>query len=76
MSSSGMMAAAPTAKAATLIAQKSSTVNLPQTATRADEQIIRGLTMLLLALTAASGLAVWRRRLKGLITAGAKRNGL
>jgi Ca-activated chloride channel family protein len=71
-----MMAAAPTAQAATLVAQKSSTVNLPQTATRADEQILRGLTMLLLALTAASGLAVWRRRLKGLITAGAKRNGL
>ncbi|MDR9781920.1 marine proteobacterial sortase target protein [Rhizobium redzepovicii] len=71
-----MMAAAPTAKAATLIAQKSSTVNLPQTATRADEQIIRGLTMLLLALTAASGLAVWRRRIKRLIAVGAKPNGL
>ncbi|MGO8034666.1 marine proteobacterial sortase target protein [Rhizobium leguminosarum] len=71
-----MMAAAPTAKAATMIAQKSSTVNLPQTATRADEQIIRGLTMLLLALTAASGLAVRRRRLKRIITVGAKRDGL
>ncbi|MGO6947075.1 marine proteobacterial sortase target protein [Rhizobium johnstonii] len=71
-----MMAAAPTAKAATMIAQKSSIVNLPQTATRADEQIIRGLTMLLLALTAASGLAVWRRRLKRIIAVGAKRNGL
>jgi Ca-activated chloride channel family protein len=73
---SNMMAAAPTAKAATMIAQKSTTVNLPQTATRADEKIIRGLTMLLLALTAASGLAVWRRRLKGIIAVGAKRNGL
>ncbi|MBY4606113.1 marine proteobacterial sortase target protein [Rhizobium sp. 9T] len=71
-----MMAAAPTAKAATLIAQKSSTVNLPQTATKADEQIMRGLTMLLLALTAASGLAIWRRRIKGLVTAGANRDGL
>jgi Ca-activated chloride channel family protein len=71
-----MMAAAPTAKAATMIAQKSTTVNLPQTATRADEQIIRGLTMLLVALTAASGLAVWRRRLKGIIAVGVKRNGL
>ncbi|AGS22796.1 marine proteobacterial sortase target protein [Rhizobium etli] len=70
-----LMAAAPTAKAATLIAQKSSTVNLPQTATRADEQIMRGLTMLLLALAAASGLAIWRRRLKGLVSAGAKRDG-
>ncbi|EJC80472.1 marine proteobacterial sortase target protein [Rhizobium leguminosarum bv. trifolii WSM2297] len=71
-----MMAAAPTAKAATLIAQRSSTVNLPQTATRADEQIIRGLTMLLLALMAASGLAVWRRRIKRMIALGAKPNGL
>jgi Ca-activated chloride channel family protein len=70
------MAAAPTAKAATMIAQKSATVNLPQTATPADEQIIRGLTMLLVALTAASGLAVWRRRLKGIIAVGVKRNGL
>ncbi|OWO96220.1 marine proteobacterial sortase target protein [Rhizobium esperanzae] len=70
-----LMAAAPTAKAATLIAQKSSTVNLPQTATRADEQIMRGLTMLLLALAAASGLAIWRRRFKGLVSAGAKRDG-
>ncbi|OWV70118.1 marine proteobacterial sortase target protein [Rhizobium sp. R634] len=70
-----MMAAAPTAKAATLIAQKSATVNLPQTATRADEQIMRGLTMLLLALAAASGLAIWRRRIKGLVTIGATRDG-
>ncbi|MBY3594697.1 marine proteobacterial sortase target protein [Rhizobium bangladeshense] len=70
-----LMAAAPTARAATLIAQKSSTVNLPQTATRADEQIMRGLTMLLLALAAASGLAIWRRRLKKLVTVGAKRDG-
>jgi Ca-activated chloride channel family protein len=67
------MAAAPTPKAASLIAQKSASVKLPQTATRADEQIVRGLTMLLLALTAASGFAVWRRRF---VTAGAKRNGL
>ncbi|OHV23536.1 marine proteobacterial sortase target protein [Rhizobium sp. RMa-01] len=71
-----MMAAAPTAKAATMIAQKGSTVKLPQTATRADGQIIRGFTMLLLALTAASGLAVWRRRIKRMIAVGAKPNGL
>ncbi|ACE92104.1 von Willebrand factor A domain-containing protein [Rhizobium phaseoli] len=71
-----LMAAAPTAKAATMIAQKTSTVNLPQTATRADEQITRGLTMLLLALAAAIGLAVWRRRLKGVFTTGGRRNGL
>jgi Ca-activated chloride channel family protein len=67
------MAAAPTPKAASLIAQNSATVNLPQTATRADEQIMRGLTVLLLAIAAASGLAVWRRRVRG-VFAGAKRN--
>jgi Ca-activated chloride channel family protein len=67
------MAAAPTPKAATLIAQKSASVKLPQTATRADEQIMRGLTAMLVAMTAASGLAVWRRRVRG-VFAGAKRN--
>lgn len=55
-------------QAATPIAQKTSIVPLPQT--RADERIIHGLTMLLLALTAASGLAVWRRRLKGFLAVG------
>ncbi|RDJ11346.1 marine proteobacterial sortase target protein [Rhizobium grahamii] len=68
---SSRMAAAPTAKAAGLIAQKSASVNLPQTATRADEQILRGIVMLLTALIAASGLAIWRRRVRG-IFAGAK----
>ncbi|CDM58546.1 MULTISPECIES: marine proteobacterial sortase target protein [Rhizobium] len=65
------MAAAPTAKAAGLIAQKSASVKLPQTATRADEKIVRGIVMLLAALMAASGLAVWRRRVRG-VFAGAK----
>ncbi len=68
---SSRMAAAPTAKAAGLIAQKSASVKLPQTATRADEQIVRGIVMLLAALLAASGLAVWRRRVRGVL-AGAK----
>ncbi|WP_454850108.1 marine proteobacterial sortase target protein [Rhizobium binxianense] len=71
-----LMAAAPTPAAASLIAQRTSTVKLPQTATRADQQIARGLTMLLLALAAASGFAVWRRRVRGFTVAGAKRNGL
>ncbi|EJT04393.1 Vault protein inter-alpha-trypsin domain-containing protein [Rhizobium sp. CCGE 510] len=65
----------PIAEAATMLVQKSSTVNLPQTAMRADEQITRGFTMLLLALMAASGLAVWRRRLKSVVMIGAKRDG-
>ncbi len=56
------MAAAPTPKAANLIAQRSTSVQLPQTATRADEQIARGVTMLVLALAAATGLMGWRRR--------------
>jgi Ca-activated chloride channel family protein len=56
------MAAAPTPKAATLIAQRSASIQLPQTATRADEQIARGVTMLVLALAAATGLVAWRRR--------------
>ncbi|WP_160008132.1 marine proteobacterial sortase target protein [Rhizobium sp. 18055] len=66
------MAAAPTPKAATLIAQRSTSVQLPQTATRADEQIARGVTMLVLALVAASGLMAWRRRTS---LSGASRNG-
>ncbi|MBP2444744.1 hypothetical protein JOH51_002183 [Rhizobium leguminosarum] len=68
-------ASEPIAEAATMLAQKSSTVNLPQTVIRADEQITHGFTMLLLALMAASGLAVWRRRLKGIVIIGAKRDG-
>ncbi len=55
------MAAAPTPKAANLIAQRSASIQLPQTATRADEQIARGVTMMILALLAASGLMAWRR---------------
>lgn len=56
------MAAAPTPKAANLIAQRSGSIQLPQTATRADEQIARGVTMLVLALAGATGLVGWRRR--------------
>ncbi|KRB50877.1 hypothetical protein ASE04_13225 [Rhizobium sp. Root708] len=36
----------------------------------ADQQILNGLTALLLALTAISGMAVWRRRLYGLFSGG------
>ncbi len=66
------MAAAPTPKAASLIAQRSASIQLPQTATRADEQIARGVTMMVLALVAASGLMAWRRRSA---TAGGSRDG-
>jgi hypothetical protein len=57
------------------IEKRTSSVKLPQTATRADRQITRGLTMLLLALAAASGLAVWRRRVRGFTLTEAGRNG-
>ncbi len=36
----------------------------------ADQQILHGLTALLLALTVTSGMAVWRRRLYGLFSGG------
>jgi Ca-activated chloride channel family protein len=64
------MAAAPTPAAANLIAQRSASVKLPQTATLADQQIMQGLTMLLAALAAAGGFAIWRRRLRGLVISG------
>ncbi|QFY60755.1 hypothetical protein FZ934_10180 [Rhizobium grahamii] len=35
---------------------------------QADQQILHGLTALMLALTAISGMAVWRRRLHGLFS--------
>lgn len=37
------------------------------TASQADQQIMRGLTVMLLALMATSALAVWHRRLRGLL---------
>ncbi|SCW54189.1 Ca-activated chloride channel family protein [Rhizobium mongolense subsp. loessense] len=40
----------------------------PRITTHADGQIMRGLTMLVFALTAAGALAVWRRRIKRLLT--------
>ncbi|MBB4229168.1 hypothetical protein [Rhizobium mongolense] len=40
----------------------------PRMTTHADGQIMRGLTMLVFALTAAGALAVWRRRIKRLLT--------
>jgi hypothetical protein len=60
------MAAAPAAKTTELIAQTSASVKWQQTATRADDQILRGIVMLLAAMMAASGLAVWHRRLRGI----------
>ena len=41
----------------------------------ADQTITRGLTMLFAAFVAANGLAIWRRRIKGLVISGGKRDG-
>ncbi|WP_348648627.1 hypothetical protein [Rhizobium sp. RHZ01] len=69
-SATSQMAAAPTVKAVGLGAQNSVSVKLPQRATGADERITRGSLMLLAALVATCGLAIWRRRLHG-VFAGA-----
>ena len=64
-------AATSTAQVAGLITEAVASAKLPQTATRADEQIVRGIATLLAAMMGASGLAIWRRRVRG-IFAGAK----
>ncbi len=61
------MAVVPTVKAVGLGAQNSLSVELPQTATDADEQVVRGTLILLASLVATSGLAIWRRRLHGVV---------
>ncbi len=61
------MAAAPTAHAASLIADAGSQVDLPQTATLADRHILIGLMLLAFALMAATTFSLWRWQLRGLI---------
>ncbi len=61
------MAAAPTARAASLIADAGSQVNLPQTATLADRHILIGLMLLAFALMAATTFSLWRWQLRGLV---------
>jgi Ca-activated chloride channel family protein len=61
------MAAAPTARAASLIAQAGNQVNLPQTATLADRYILIGLMLLAVAVMAASTFGLWRWQMRGLI---------
>lgn len=69
------IAAAPTAKAAGIIAQNAASVTLPQTATLADRHILLGLMMLAFALMAAASLALWRRLMKDVVHAEAGRRG-
>ncbi|WP_438752755.1 marine proteobacterial sortase target protein [Pararhizobium sp. O133] len=61
------MAAAPTARAASLIADAGTQVNLPQTATLADRYILIGLMLLAFAVMAATTFSLWRWQLRGLI---------
>ncbi|MBP1861044.1 marine proteobacterial sortase target protein [Rhizobium herbae] len=61
------MAAAPTARAAGLIADAGTQVDLPQTATLADRHILIGLMLLAFALMAATTFSLWRWQLRGLV---------
>ncbi len=61
------MAAAPTARAASLIADAGTQVDLPQTATLADRYIQVGLMLLAFAVMAAMTFSLWRWQLRGII---------
>ncbi|MGH6810378.1 MAG: marine proteobacterial sortase target protein [Ensifer adhaerens] len=69
------MLAAPTARAAGLIAEANNQVNLPQTATEADKQILVGLMLLAFALVAGSTFVFWRGQIVALVIAGVRRHG-
>ncbi|MGF6176749.1 marine proteobacterial sortase target protein [Ensifer sp. 4252] len=69
------MLAAPTARAAGLIAEANNQVNLPQTATEADKQILIGLMLLAFALVAGSTFVFWRGQIAALVTSGVRRHG-
>ncbi|OCP38995.1 marine proteobacterial sortase target protein [Ensifer sp. LC163] len=69
------MLAAPTARAAGLIAEANNEVNLPQTATEADKQILIGLMLLAFALVAGSTFIFWRGQIAALVTSGVRRHG-
>ncbi|WP_434064258.1 marine proteobacterial sortase target protein [Pararhizobium gei] len=61
------IAAAPTARAANLIAQQGgSQVDLPQTATLADRYILIGMALLTMAIMAAATFGLWRWQMRGL----------
>lgn len=64
----GSMAAAPTARAASMIADAGKQVDLPQTATLADRHILIGLMLLAFALMAAATFSLWRWQLRGLVS--------
>ncbi len=66
-----MMAAAPTARAAGMIAQAVKPVALPQTATLADRYILIGLMLIAIAAMASIAFGIWRWQMLGLATANA-----
>ncbi|MCV9961272.1 marine proteobacterial sortase target protein [Pararhizobium sp. BT-229] len=61
------MAAAPTARAASLIAEAGKQVDLPQTATLADRYILIGLMLLAFSAMAITTFSLWRWQMRGLI---------
>ncbi len=75
MMTADRMLAAPTARAAGLIAEANNQVNLPQTATEADKQILIGLMLLALALVAGSTFVFWRGQIAALVVSGVRRHG-
>jgi Ca-activated chloride channel homolog len=68
------MLAAPSAESAALIASnQTASVDLPQTATLADRNILLGLLMLAFAVMAGICLAIWRKGFKRLAAMGGTR---
>ena len=69
------MLAAPTARAAGLLAEANNQVALPQTATEADRQILIGLMLLAFALLAGTTFVFWRAPIAAVVNAGVRRRG-
>lgn len=67
------MQAAPTARAASLLAEQSAEVTLPQTATLADRHILMGLVLIAFAIMIGTGYAFLRDDLSRMV--GARRTG-
>ncbi|MGO4622797.1 marine proteobacterial sortase target protein [Ensifer sp. 2YAB10] len=75
MATADRMRAAPTARAAGLIAEANNQVTLPQTATEADKQILIGLMLLAFALLAGMTFVFWRAPIAAVVLAGVRRRG-
>ncbi|HEV7305529.1 MAG TPA: marine proteobacterial sortase target protein [Ensifer sp.] len=75
MQTADRMLAAPTARAASLIADVNNQVSLPQTATEADRQILIGLMLLAFALLAGTTFVFWRAPIAAAVMTGVRRRG-